>query len=187
MRQAPEFERMLVRQGIHLFNSGFGEPPGAAQAFKGARGAPLIQWKLSPSTRPRSTSGTSTPRPGSDVLPHRHHRRAWIVIKCDARSARALRHALPGCTAPLTNKNPETIAGSIPHRRPGAGGVRSRGARHHRALLIPPGRIAASKAPRPRLHESPFLQAVLSDTLPPGSPSSCAAGWHRRAPSRASS
>ena len=64
MRQCPELERMLVRSGIQLFKYWFSvSPRGTAAPLRQPRETdPLKQWKLSPIDRPRSTSGTTTPR-----------------------------------------------------------------------------------------------------------------------------
>ncbi len=49
MRQAPEFERMLVRQGIHLIKFWFSvSRDEQRRRFKERRVHPLKQWKLSP-------------------------------------------------------------------------------------------------------------------------------------------
>jgi len=49
MRQAPEFERMLVRQGIHLIKFWFSvSREEQRRRFKERRVHPLKQWKLSP-------------------------------------------------------------------------------------------------------------------------------------------
>lgn len=52
MRQTPEFERMLVRSGIHLFKFWFSVTRGEQQArFKSRETDPLKRWKLSPIDR----------------------------------------------------------------------------------------------------------------------------------------
>jgi len=49
MRQAPEFERHLVRSGVHLFKFWFSVSRGEQRRrFKERRAHPLKQWKLSP-------------------------------------------------------------------------------------------------------------------------------------------
>jgi polyphosphate kinase 2 len=49
MRQAPEFERMLVRSGIHLFKFWFSvSREEQLRRFMGRAADPLKQWKLSP-------------------------------------------------------------------------------------------------------------------------------------------
>ena len=49
MRQTPDFERHLVRSGVHLSSSGSRSArPSSAAASRSARCIPLKQWKLSP-------------------------------------------------------------------------------------------------------------------------------------------
>ncbi|MEM7694650.1 MAG: polyphosphate kinase 2 [Pseudomonadota bacterium] len=49
MRQAPEFERMLVRSGIHLYKYWFSVSQGEQKSrFKSRETDPLKRWKLSP-------------------------------------------------------------------------------------------------------------------------------------------
>ena len=48
LRQVPEFERHLVRCGIHLFKFWFSVSRESSAAASGARSHPLKQWKLTP-------------------------------------------------------------------------------------------------------------------------------------------
>ena len=64
LRQVPEFERQLVRSGVHVFKFWFSVSRAEQRRrFKERQAHPLKQWKLSRSTWPRSTSGTTTPAP----------------------------------------------------------------------------------------------------------------------------
>jgi polyphosphate kinase 2 len=62
MRECPEFERMLVNSGIHLFKLWFSVSHAEQAARFASRSLdPVKQWKLSPPTWPAATSGTTTP------------------------------------------------------------------------------------------------------------------------------
>lgn len=64
MREAPEFERMLVNSGIKLFKFWFSVSHAEQAArFESRLHDPVKQWKLSPPTWPAATSGMPTPRP----------------------------------------------------------------------------------------------------------------------------
>jgi polyphosphate kinase 2 (PPK2 family) len=64
LRQVPEFERQLVRSGVHLFKFWFSVSRAEQRRrFKERKVHPLKQWKLSPSTWRRWTSGTTTRAP----------------------------------------------------------------------------------------------------------------------------
>jgi polyphosphate kinase len=61
MRQAPEFERNLVKSGIHVVKFWFSvSREEQRRRFKEREVHPLKQWKLSPWIWPLSISGTST-------------------------------------------------------------------------------------------------------------------------------
>ena len=64
MREAPEFERMLVNSELHLTKFWFSVTPAEQRTrFIIRRVDPVRQWKLSPMTSSRWTSGTPTPMP----------------------------------------------------------------------------------------------------------------------------
>ena len=64
LRQAPEFERQLVRSGVHLFKFWFSVSRAEQRRrFKERKLHPLKQWSSAPSTWPRSTNGTTTRAP----------------------------------------------------------------------------------------------------------------------------
>jgi polyphosphate kinase 2 len=64
MRQAPEFERHLVRSGVHLIKFWFSSAaPSSAAASRSARRTRSSSGSSARSTWPRSTSGTTTPAP----------------------------------------------------------------------------------------------------------------------------
>jgi polyphosphate kinase 2 len=78
MRQAPEFERMMVRSGIRLFKFWFSvSREEQLRRFLSRAQDPLKQWKLSPNgCRIARPLGFLHESQGSHVLLHRHGRRA---------------------------------------------------------------------------------------------------------------
>ena len=98
MRQAPEFERMLVRSGLDLMKFSFSVSPAEQRTrFVIRRVDPVRQWKLARWTSPHSTSGMRTPRPRSDVYYTDTAEAPWTVVKSnDKKRARveAIRHVL---------------------------------------------------------------------------------------------
>ncbi len=115
LRQAPEFERMLVRQGIHLFKFWFSvSRREQRRRFKEREVHPLKQWKLSPIDLASLDKWDDyTRREGGDVLPHRHRRRAVDRDQERLQEARAPeRAALPAAQAALQEKDTDQI-GSV--------------------------------------------------------------------------
>jgi polyphosphate kinase 2 len=112
MRQAPEFERMLVRQGIHLFKFWF-SVSGREQRrrFKEREVHPLKQWKLSPIDKASLDKWDDYTRAKEAMFFHTDTTDApWIVIKSDCKKrARlaALRYMLHKLS--YTKKNAEII------------------------------------------------------------------------------
>jgi polyphosphate kinase 2 len=117
MRQAPEFERMLVRQGIHLFKFWF-SVSGREQRrrFKEREVHPLKQWKLSPIDKASLDKWDDYTRAKEAMFFHTDTTDApWIVIKSDCKKrARlaAMRYLLHRLS--YTGKNPETIGALDP-------------------------------------------------------------------------
>jgi polyphosphate kinase 2 (PPK2 family) len=105
MRQVPEFERMLVRNGTHLFKFWFSvSREEQRRRFKDrARCTRSSSGSCRRSTWPRSTSGTDyTKRQGSHVLPHRYGRCAVDSDQVRLQEARTpQRHALRSAQAAL--------------------------------------------------------------------------------------
>ncbi len=112
MRQTPEFERNLVRSGIHLFKFWFSvSRKEQRRRFKERESHPLKQWKLSPIdkasldkwddyTRAKEAMFFDTDTADSP----------WTVIKSDCKKRarlNAMRYVLG--KLPYSNKDPETI------------------------------------------------------------------------------
>jgi polyphosphate kinase len=112
MRQAPEFERHLVRSGVHLFKFWFSVSRAEQRRrFKERKAHPLKQWKLSPiDMASPGQVGRLHARQGSDVPAHRHLGLALDGDQERLQEARAAeRHALPAAPLPYTNKDTATI------------------------------------------------------------------------------
>jgi polyphosphate kinase 2 len=103
MRQAPEFERMLVRQGIHLFKFWFSvSRREQRRRFKERQVHPLKQWKLSPIDKASLDKWDEYTRAKEAMFFHTDTADApWIVIKSDCKkrarlnAMRYLLHRLP--------------------------------------------------------------------------------------------
>ena len=112
MRQAPEFERMLVRQGIHLFKFWFSvSRREQRRRFKESEVHPLKQWKLSPIDMASLDKWDEYTSAKEAMFFHSDTADApWIVIKSDCKkrarlnAMRYLLHKLP-----YTRKNPDQI------------------------------------------------------------------------------
>ena len=112
MRQAPEFERMLVRQGIHLFKFWFSvSRREQRRRFKEREVHPLKQWKLSPIDKASLDKWDEYTTAKEAMFFHTDTTDApWIVIKSDCKkrarlsAMRYLLHRLP-----YANKNPDII------------------------------------------------------------------------------
>ena len=117
MRQAPEFERMLVRQGIHLFKFWFSvSRREQRRRFKEREVHPLKQWKLSPIDKASLDKWDEYTGAKEAMFFHTDTTDApWIVIKSDCKkrarisAMRYLLHKLH-----YTNKNPELIGALDP-------------------------------------------------------------------------
>jgi polyphosphate kinase 2 len=112
MRQAPEFERMLVRQGIHLFKFWFSvSRREQRRRFKEREVHPLKQWKLSPIDKASLGKWDEYTSAKEAMFFHTDTTDApWTVIKSDCKKrARlsALRYILH--TLPYTGKDPDLI------------------------------------------------------------------------------
>ena len=112
MRQAPEFERMLVRQNIHLFKFWFSvSRKEQRRRFQEREAHPLKQWKLSPIDKASLNKWEEYTRAKEAMFFHTDTTDApWTVIKSDCKkrarlnAMRYLLHRLP-----YTNKDPEQI------------------------------------------------------------------------------
>jgi len=112
MRQAPEFERMLVRQGIHLFKFWFSvSRREQRRRFKEREVHPLKQWKLSPIDKASLGKWDEYTAAKEAMFFHTDTTDApWTVIKSDCKKrARlsALRYILH--TLPYAGKDPDLI------------------------------------------------------------------------------
>ena len=104
MRQAPEFERHLVRSGVHLFKFWFSvSRDEQRRRFKERKAHPLKQWKLSPIDLASLDKWDDYTRAKEgDVPAHRHVRRAVDGDQVGLQEARAAeRHALPAAPPAL--------------------------------------------------------------------------------------
>ena len=103
MRQAPEFERMLVRQGIHLIKFWFSVGRKEQQRrFKERENDPLKHWKLSPIDLASLDKWPEYTRAKEAAFFHTDTADApWTVIKSDCKkrarvnAMRYLLHRLP--------------------------------------------------------------------------------------------
>ncbi len=115
MRQAPEFERMLVRQGIHLFKFWFSvSRREQRRRFKEREVHPLKHWKLSPIDMASLDKWDEYTRAKEAMFFHTDTTDSpWIVIKSDCKkrarlnAMRYLLHKLP-----YQRKEPDII-GSV--------------------------------------------------------------------------
>ena len=87
MRQAPEFERMLVRQGIHLFKFWFSvSRKEQRRRFKEREAHPLKHWKLSPIDKASLDKWEDYTRAKEAMFFHTDTADApWTVIKSDCK------------------------------------------------------------------------------------------------------
>jgi polyphosphate kinase 2 len=103
MRQTPEFERHLVRSGIHLFKFWFSvSRDEQRRRFKERRAHPLKQWKLSPIDMASLDKWDDYTRAKENMFLHCDTSDApWTVIKSDCKkrarlnAMRYLLHRLP--------------------------------------------------------------------------------------------
>ena len=108
MRQAPEFERHLVRSGVHLFKLWFSvSRDEQRRRFKERRSHPLKQWKLSPIDLASLDRWDDYTRAKEATFMHTDTADApWTVIKSDCKKRarlNALRYVL--ARLPYTNKD----------------------------------------------------------------------------------
>ena len=108
MRQAPEFERHLVRSGVHLFKLWFSvSRDEQRRRFKERRTHPLKQWKLSPIDLASLDRWDDYTRAKEATFMHTDTADApWTVIKSDCKKRarlNALRYVLTRLT--YTNKD----------------------------------------------------------------------------------
>ncbi len=113
MRQAPEFERHLVRSGVHLIKFWFSVSQAEQQRrFAERRRHPLKQWKLSPVDLASLHKWAEYTEAKESMFLHTDTDDApWTVIKSDCKKRarlNAMRYVLH--TMPYTNKDVGRIA-----------------------------------------------------------------------------
>ncbi len=112
MRQAPEFERMMARNGIHLIKFWFSvSRQEQRRRFKERRVHPLKQWKLSPIDLASLDKWDDYTKAKEAMFFYTDTADApWTVIKSDCKKRarlNAMRYILH--RLPYTNKDPERI------------------------------------------------------------------------------
>ena len=112
MRQAPEFERHLVRSGVHLFKFWFSVSRAEQRRrFKEREAHPLKQWKLSPVDLASLGKWDDYTRAKESMFLHCDTSDApWTVIKSDCKKRarlNAMRYVLH--RLPYTQKDAKTI------------------------------------------------------------------------------
>lgn len=112
LRQAPEFERHLVRSGVRLFKFWFSvSRDEQRRRFKERRAHPLKQWKLSPIDMASLNKWDDYTRAKEDMFLHTDTSDApWTVIKSDCKKRarlNAMRYLLH--RMPYTNKAADVL------------------------------------------------------------------------------
>jgi len=117
MRQAPEFERHLVKSGIHLFKFWFSvSREEQLRRFKERQSHPLKQWKLSPIDMASLDKWAEYTVAKEQMFLHTDTSDApWTVVKSDCKKRarlNAMRYLLH--RAPYTNKDVSVIGAVDP-------------------------------------------------------------------------
>ena len=117
MREAPEFERNLVRSGIHLFKFWFSvSRKEQRRRFKERRSHPLKQWKLSPIDMASLDKWDEYTRAKESMFFHTDTTDSpWTVIKSDCKKRarlNAMRYVLH--SLPYSNKDEASIGAIDP-------------------------------------------------------------------------
>lgn len=111
MRQAPEFERMLVRSGIRLFKYWFSVTrEEQLRRFRAREREPLKRWKLSPIDRLSINKWDEYTEAKEAMFFHTDTADAWIIIKSDDKKRARLncmRHFLDAI--PYDNKDRHVV------------------------------------------------------------------------------
>jgi len=133
MRETPEFERNLVRSGIHLFKFWFSvSRKEQRRRFKERRAHPLKQWKLSPVDMASLDKWDEYTRAKEAMFFHTDTTDApWTVIKSDCKKRarlNAMRYVLN--SLPYSNKDEAAIGGVDPLLVGRANVVYERGEKH---------------------------------------------------------
>jgi polyphosphate kinase 2 (PPK2 family) len=117
MRQAPQFERNLVRSGVHLVKLWFSvSRPEQQRRFAERQRHPLKQWKLSPIDLASLDKWDEYTQAKEAMFLHTDTRDApWTLVKSDCKKRarlNALRYVLH--RMPYTSKDVERIGGVDP-------------------------------------------------------------------------
>jgi polyphosphate kinase 2 len=139
LRQTPEFERQLVRSGVHLFKFWFSVSRDEQhRRFKERQAHPLKQWKLSPIDMASLDKWSDYTRAKEAMFVHCDTSDApWTVIKSDCKkrarlnALRYLLHRIPytkkdlasvGAVDPLIVGRPSLVPGVSDDQLAGSGG-----------------------------------------------------------------
>jgi polyphosphate kinase 2 len=139
LRQTPEFERQLVRSGVHLFKFWFSVSRSEQhRRFKERQAHPLKQWKLSPIDMASLDKWSDYTRAKEAMFVHCDTSDApWTVIKSDCKkrarlnALRYLLHRIPysnkdlakvGAVDPLIVGRPSLVPGVSDDQLAGTGG-----------------------------------------------------------------
>ncbi|MCX7033342.1 MAG: polyphosphate kinase 2 [Arenimonas sp.] len=139
LRQTPEFERQLVRSGVHLFKFWFSVSRSEQhRRFKERQAHPLKQWKLSPIDMASLDKWSDYTRAKEAMFVHCDTSDApWTVIKSDCKkrarlnALRYLLHRVPysqkdlakvGAVDPLIVGRPSLVPGVSDDQLAGSGG-----------------------------------------------------------------
>jgi polyphosphate kinase 2 (PPK2 family) len=139
LRQTPEFERQLVRSGVHLFKFWFSVSRSEQhRRFKEREAHPLKQWKLSPIDMASLDKWSDYTRAKEAMFVHCDTSDApWTVIKSDCKkrarlnALRYLLHRIPyankdlaavGAVDPLIVGRPSLVPGVSDDQLAGTGG-----------------------------------------------------------------
>ena len=138
MRETPEFERHLVRSGVHLVKFWFSVSRAEQRRrFKERQAHPLKQWKLSPIDMASLDKWDDYTRAKESMFFHTDSADApWTVIKSDCKKRarlNAMRYVLH--KLPYRNKDPERIGPLDPLLVGRAHVVYERGERNSGAIL----------------------------------------------------
>ena len=168
MRQAPEFERHLVRSGrapVQVLV--LGQPRRAAPPLQGAQAHPLKQWKLEPIDMASLDKWDDYTRAKEAMFLHTDTSDApWTVIKSDCKKRAPERDALPAAAPALHQQDgPSARVDPLLVGRAGAGG--------RPAEEFTPGSAVRPHSPRPpgprRLNAGRFPRSVATPPSGPGS------------------
>jgi len=134
MRQAPEFERMLVRSGIQLFKFWFSvSREEQLRRFLGRATDPLKQWKLSPMDVESLGRWDAYTKAKEDMLFYTDTADApWTIVRSDDKNRarlHAMRHVLS--SIPYAGKDENTVLPPDPLIVGSAKTIYEKGEKHH--------------------------------------------------------